>query len=232
MLYRPAMPNRFEIYRNDPRTYDLLISREDYQGAIPKCLNDIRDFKGLDIADIGTGTGRLACLLAPMAKSLLITDNAEPMLNVAAEKLTKAGFSNFRTQVCNFTEIPAEDGSLDAVVEGWALCTTALRSESWEDTLRDSFKEMERVLRKNGTIVLFETLGTGQEKPNAPNERFEVLYKSLVENYGFEHSSIRTDYKFMSLEEKEQLLTFFFDQEMLDAGVKNDSLIYPECTGV
>lgn len=226
------MPDRLAIYRNDPWTYDLLISREDYQENIPKMLKQIHDFSGLDIADIGAGAGRLATLLVPQAHSLLLTDNAGPMLKVAAEKLTKMGFKNFRTHVCNFTEIPTEDESLDAVVEGWALCTTALRSPSWEITLKDSFNEMKRVLRPHGTIVLFETLGTGQEKPSAPNERFAALYQSLEKDHGFEHTWIRTDYKFESLEEKEHLLKFFFDQEMLDAGAKNESLIYPECTGV
>ncbi len=226
------MPNRFEIYRHEPRTYDLLISREDYQGNITKTLAAIRDFHDLDIADIGAGTGRLSSILVSMARSLVLTDSSKPMLTVAEEKLVKLGFTNFRTHICDFIEIPAEDASLDAVVEGWALCSAALRSDSWEGILRDSLKEMERVLRKNGTIVLFETLGTGQEHPVPPNERFAALYDSLRQDHGFEQTSIRTDYAFTSLEEKERLLSFFFDQEMLDAGVKNESLIYPECTGV
>jgi hypothetical protein len=93
-------------------------------------------------------------------------------------------------------------------------------------------REMERVLRPNGTIVLFETLGTGQEHPMPPNERFASLYQALEKEYGFTHTWIRTDYRFGSLEEKERLLTFFFDQSMLDAGVHTKDVIYPECTGV
>ena len=81
------MPDRLAIYRNDPQTYDLLISREDYEGNTPVMLQKIRDFSGLDIADVGAGTGRLAALLAPQARSLLLTDNAAPMLEVAADKL-------------------------------------------------------------------------------------------------------------------------------------------------
>lgn len=226
------MPDRFAIYRDDPWTYDLLISREDYQENIPKALKQIRDFAGLDIADIGAGAGRLAMLLAPEARSLLLTDGAEAMLKVAANKLTKSGFKNFRTHVCDFTEIPAKDKSLDVVVEGWALCSAALRSPLWELTLQNSLREMERVIRPNGTIVLFETLGTGQEQPAPPNKKFDALYRSLEQEHDFKHTWIRTDYKFESLKEKKRLLTFFFDQEMLDVGVHNDDVVYPECTGV
>ena len=135
------MPDRSSIYRNDPQTYDLLISREDYQENIPKMLRSIRDFSGLDVADIGAGAGRLAMLLAKDAKSLLLTDNAEPMLKLAAEKLRRIRYTHFHTEVCDFTKIPVADRSLDVVVEGWALCTTALRSPSWEATLTNSISE-------------------------------------------------------------------------------------------
>jgi len=226
------MPNRFEIYQKDPQIYDLLISREDYQQVIPKTLSSIRDFQDLDVADIGAGTGRLSRLIAPKVHSLILTDSSESMLKIAAMRLKEAGFTNFQTHVCDFTRIPADDSSLDVVVEGWALCTNALRHSSWQEMLRKSFAEMRRVLRDNGTIILFETLGTGQEFPTPPNDWFENLYSVLENEYEFMHTSIRTDYKFLSLEEKNQLLTFFFDTEMLDAGVKNDKLIYPECTGV
>jgi SAM-dependent methyltransferase len=84
MLYRPAMPDRLAIYRNDPRTYDLLISREDHEGNLLKTLQGICDFKEKDIADIGVGTGRLSLLLAPFVRSSVLTDDAGPMLDLAA----------------------------------------------------------------------------------------------------------------------------------------------------
>jgi ubiquinone/menaquinone biosynthesis C-methylase UbiE len=87
--YSSSMPDRLAIYRNDPRTYDLLISREDYEGNIPKILERVCSFSDADVADIGAGTGRLAVFLAPKVRSLVLTDNAGPMLEVGVEKLRK-----------------------------------------------------------------------------------------------------------------------------------------------
>jgi ubiquinone/menaquinone biosynthesis C-methylase UbiE len=123
---------------------------------------------------------------------------------------------------------------MDIVLGGWALCGKALRGgDQWADAVRGALAEVRRVLRPDGTIILIESLGTGQEQPSPPNRRF-AEYFHLLEADGFQRTSIRTDYRFESLEEKEQLLTFFFDKEMLDAGVKvqTDSLVYPECTGI
>ncbi|MDB4978210.1 MAG: class SAM-dependent methyltransferase [Candidatus Peribacteria bacterium] len=226
------MPDRRAIYLNQALQYDELISREDYEENILKTLLEIHDFNGNDIADIGAGTGRLALLLAPFVQSILLTDAAGPMLKVAEERLAAIGFTNFRTEVSDLTSIPAENASLNAVLESWALAGAALRSESWPDTVQKAVKEMERVVKPGGSIILMETLGTGLEEPSPPNEKFAALYESLEKQHGFSHRSIRTDYKFTTAEEKDRLLTFFFDKEMLDAGVHTDSMIYPECTGV
>lgn len=209
----------------------MLISREDHEGNLLKTLQTICDFSGKDIADLGAGTGRLALLLSPFVRSALLTDNAGAMLDVAKERLTTKGFTNFTTHVCDIGTVPADDASFDIVLAGWALISVALRGDPWQDAVKKALNEMQRILRPGGTIILIESMGTGQEQPTPPNQRF-ADYFQLLEDDGFQAQTIRTDYKFTSLEEKEKLLNFFFDKEMLDAGVKNDSLIYPECTGI
>jgi hypothetical protein len=89
---------------------------------------------------------------------------------------------------------------------------------------------MKRVLTATSPIVLFETLGTGYESPVCVPHLAD-FYPWLDEN-GFEHTSIRTDYKFESLEEAEHLARFFFGEEMGDNVVKNHWVVLPECTGV
>lgn len=226
------MPNRSAIYRNDPSTYDLLISREDYAGNLLKALQQIVDFKEKNIADLGAGTGRLSVLLAPFIHSSLLTDDAEAMLKYADQKLQSLHFRNFTTHVCDIGKVPVADQSVDIVLAGWALISKALRGDPWEQAVTDILKEMTRVIRPGGTVMLIESLGTGQENPQPPNDRFADYFRLLEEQEGFQKTTIRTDYKFSSLAEKAKLLTFFFDKEMLDVGTKNDSLIYPECTGI
>ena len=40
-----------EIYRSEAERYDLLVSREDYQGHILPALREIRDLAGLEVAE-------------------------------------------------------------------------------------------------------------------------------------------------------------------------------------
>ncbi len=68
------------IYNEQPDQYDLLISREDYQGNILKNLREITSFEGKDIIDLGAGTGRLSCLLAPFVRSIKAFDISQAML--------------------------------------------------------------------------------------------------------------------------------------------------------
>lgn len=64
-------------------------------------------FKGTDIIDLGAGTGRLTCLVAPDVRSIKAFDISDHMLHVAAEKLRNAGF-------CHWEPIVADHRSLQA----------------------------------------------------------------------------------------------------------------------
>ena len=67
--------------------YELLILREDYQNNIPKEINRIIPVDGLDIVDLGAGTGRLTRFLANKAKRLAACDASHHMLAQAKEVL-------------------------------------------------------------------------------------------------------------------------------------------------
>jgi ubiquinone/menaquinone biosynthesis C-methylase UbiE len=90
--------------------------------------------------------------------------------------------------------------------------------------------EMKRVLKPGGFIVLFESLGTGNDAPI----RLDHLrdFYPWLEEMGFQNKWIRTDYKFESLAEAEELSRFFFGDELGNKVVQNNWTILPECTGV
>ena len=48
-----------KIYQSDADRYEALVAREDYQGNIPRALDQIVNVNGLDVFDLGAGTGRL-----------------------------------------------------------------------------------------------------------------------------------------------------------------------------
>ncbi len=102
--------------------------------------------------------------------------------------------------------------------------------DSWRAELEKWLDEMKRVLRPNSFIVLFESLGTGNELPiRLPH--LEKFYPWLDE-VGFQNKWIRTDYKFKSVQEAEFLSRFFFGDELGDKVKNNNWDILPECTGV
>ncbi|MBK9210178.1 MAG: class I SAM-dependent methyltransferase [Anaerolineales bacterium] len=225
------MPTQEEIYQTEGDKYEALIAREDYQGNILKSLREITTLEDRIVLDLGAGTGRLACLLAPYVSRIRAFDISEEMLRVCREKLSASGLVNWQVDVADHRQLPVDDASADLVVSGWSVAYLAV----WNpDTARVELEkwlgEMKRILRPNSYIVLFESLGTGNESP-IKLEHLKDYYPWLDEA-GFQNKWIRTDYKFESLEEAEYLSRFFFGDELGNKVRDNHWVILPECTGV
>jgi ubiquinone/menaquinone biosynthesis C-methylase UbiE len=220
-----------KIYQSEGDRYEALISREDYQGNIPRAIDEIINVDGLDVLDLGAGTGRLTLLLAPRAKSIRAFDASAEMLRVCRERLIASGLSNWQVDVADHRQLPVQDHSADLVISGWSVSYLAVwNQENGQSELDKWLTEMKRVLRENGKIILFESLGTGNEEP-IRLEHVESTYQWLDAN-GFENKWIRTDYKFNSIEEAIELSRFFFGDELGDKVQRNHWVSLPECTGV
>jgi len=220
-----------KIYESDAERYEALISREDYQQNIPRALDEIINVEGLDVVDLGAGTGRLTMMLAPRARSISSFDISDHMLEVTRSRLTALGLHNWRVDVADHRSVPLADDSVDLVVSGWSVSYLAVwNPDSWRAELEKWLDEMKRILRPNSYIVLFESLGTGNESPiRLPH--LENYYPWLDQT-GFQNKWIRTDYQFESLDEAVELAGFFFGEEMADQVRARGSVTLPECTGV
>ncbi len=151
-------PEHREVYANHADRYELLVSREDYELNIPRKLNQIVNFNSKDVIELGSGTGRLARMLAPVAKSVLALDASPKMLEVAAEKLGEAGLRNWDVAAADNRALPIADRAADVAISGWSIVYLVVWNESaWEDELAKGLDEMRRVLRPGGSIVILET---------------------------------------------------------------------------
>jgi ubiquinone/menaquinone biosynthesis C-methylase UbiE len=225
------MPTQEEIYKTEGDKYEALIAREDYQGNILKALQEIAPLENRFILDLGAGTGRLACLLAPYVAHVHAFDISEEMLRVCRDKFTVSGLSNWQVELADHRKLPVEDASADLAVSGWSVSYLAVWSpDTWREQLETWLAEMKRVLRPGSHIVLFESLGTGNESP-IKLEHLKDFYPWLDE-VGFQNKWIRTDYKFASVAEAEELSRFFFGDELGNKVRDNEWVILPECTGV
>lgn len=220
-----------KIYQSDAERYEALISREDHLGNIPRAVDEIINVEGLDVVDLGAGTGRLTLMLAPRARSISSFDISDHMLEVTRARLKALGLNNWRVEVADHRSVPLADDSVDLVVSGWSVSYLAVwNPDSWRAELEKWLGEIKRILRQSGHIVLFESLGTGNESPiQLPH--LESYYPWLDE-MGFQNKWIRTDYQFESLDEAIELAGFFFGEEMAEKVRSRGSVTLPECTGV
>ena len=186
------MPDHDAIYQSEADRYDRLISREDWEGNLSVAMERVRPADGLDIVELGAGTGRLTRLLVSSARRIVAFDAAAAMLDAAHDRL-------------------AAEGTIDRV----ALHVADHRSASVPPGSAD---------------LIIETLGTGVESP-APPGRLIPYYDALTAA-GFDATSIRTDYRFASVEEAESLARFFFGDTLADRVAAENLTTLPECTGL
>jgi ubiquinone/menaquinone biosynthesis C-methylase UbiE len=117
------------------------------------------------VLDLGAGTGRLTCIIAPKAKSMIATDASAPMLDITERKLKELELPNhlhWKTIVADHRQLPIDDNSVDVIVSGWSICYLASSNHHlWDNNLEEMMQEARRVLRPGGKIIIFETISGG-----------------------------------------------------------------------
>ncbi len=109
----------------------------------PEVARMLGDVRGLQVIDLGCGTGRHALPLAAAGARVTAVDFSEGML---AQARTKAGASDIRFIAHDLAaRLPFEDGAFDRVVCGLVL-------EHMRD-VAGLFAEMRRVCRPDGFVV-------------------------------------------------------------------------------
>ncbi len=68
------------------------------------------------LVDIGTGTGRMLELFAPLAEYALGIDRSSEMLRLARSKLTERGLANAELRQADLYSLPRADASADAAI--------------------------------------------------------------------------------------------------------------------
>ncbi|MHC1784436.1 MAG: class I SAM-dependent methyltransferase [Anaerolineaceae bacterium] len=219
------------IYSRQADLYERLILKEDYQENLPRELKKITSECNLDVVELGAGTGRLTRWLAMYANRITALDLSSHMLAKAASILWPAHRPTVTLAAGDHLHLPVPSSTADLVIAGWSVCyLVSWHPNEWQPLLMQSLDEMKRVLHPRGKIILVETLGTGAETPNPPEKL--IPYYQYLEAAGFQSTWLRTDYRFESMNEAEEITRFFFGDEMLPKIQKLSHPILPECTGI
>jgi ubiquinone/menaquinone biosynthesis C-methylase UbiE len=101
-----------------------------------------------DLLDIGTGTGRMLEVLAPLVGQGLGIDQSREMLAVARVNLERAGLENSAVRLGDMYQLALPDASFDAVVVHQVL--------HYADQPPAVIAEAARILRPNGLLMLVD----------------------------------------------------------------------------
>lgn len=223
-----STPDLNHIYTHEAGRYQELVAREDHEGNLLRAIAQIMPLEGVDVLETGTGTGRVAFLLAPFVRSIRAFDVNAPMLHVARTRMKSMGFDHIEFAVGQHRGLPAEEASADLIISGWSMCYVYVEgAEAWRDELSRILAEFQGFLRPGGKIILIETLGTGCTEP----VRIPALaeYLDHLDDIGFHCTPIRTDYRFDSEEQARELPSFFFGEQITS---ELEGCVLPECTGL
>jgi ubiquinone/menaquinone biosynthesis C-methylase UbiE len=227
------MPDYVDIYSNQSEKYDLFISFEDYKNELLKTIVKIFPLtENMVIADIGSGTGRITYLLEPFVKKIYGIEPNDSMRRIAISKCIRKKIDGIEFLPGGYEQIPLSNSSVDLVIEGWSfMYYYKLTLPNWKDKIKYALMEMKRIQKPGGKIILIETLGTMETEPHV-FEFAAPFYKYLEEEQNFKRINIRTDYKFNNIKDAEELITFFFGEDMGKMVEQRKDIIVPECTGL
>ena len=102
--------------------------------------------------------------------------------------------------------------------------------ENWKQEVDRGIDEAMRLLKPGGRLMLLESFGTGTEQPDPPPHLLDYFDYLVLK--GFESTWFRTDYRFSSIDEADEVSSFFFGEEMSQKIRQNNWLILPECTAL
>ena len=126
------------------------------EGVVEAAVRDIAGETPLHgVLDLGTGTGRMLELLAPLADRAVGIDQSPAMLNVARTRLERAGLRNVQLRQGDIYALPVERDGYDLVIVHQVL--------HYLDDPARAVREAARAVRPGGRLVVVDFAPHGHE---------------------------------------------------------------------
>jgi ubiquinone/menaquinone biosynthesis C-methylase UbiE len=222
-----------EVYRLHAGAYDELVSAEDCEGRLLPALEAICALGGVDVLEVGVGTGRIARLLSRRARRVVGVDREAGMLAVARRRVEEASPPSCALARGDARALPVRSAFARVAIAGWVFGHfRSWMPEDWRAQIASALSEMRRALMPGGTLIVIETLGTGTTEPAAPSAELAEYYRWLEEDHRMARRELRTDYQFPDVETAARVSGFFFGDDFGARVRRNRWNHIPECTGI
>jgi len=221
------------IYLERAEDYDRLVDAEDCDGRLLPAIERVSKLAGADVLEVGCGTGRITRQLVRRGARVVGFDRAEPMLEVARQRLREIGDGGWTLHRADAEDLPVTPSSFDLAVAGWVFGhLRSWRAADWRAAIGRCLDAMHRAVRPGGALIVIETLGTGSERPHAPTPELAEYYAWLETERGFSRAELRTDYLFTDADAAARTMGFFFGPAMAERILQERWTRVPECTGL
>lgn len=220
------------IYAARATDYERMIDAEDADGNLLPLLKRLVDFSGKRVVDLGSGTGRLPRLLHKQAGAGLALDVHTAMLQENRRLQRHNGF-HWPVLQGDLRQLPLADDCADVAIAGWAIghfC--GWYRPAWQKHVVQALREMRRVVRSGGDLLILETLGTGVLSPAPPADDLAHYYELLEHRWGFRRHVVVTDYEFASVSDAVRAMAFFFGESLAREIQRQGWQRVPEWTGL
>ncbi len=108
----------------------------------------LRILPPITVADLGSGEGLIAELLARRCRKVIAVDNSEKMVKFGATKAKKNGLKNLEFRVGDVQQPPIDPGSVDLVILSQAL--------HHAETPSEAIASAHRILKPSGQLLILD----------------------------------------------------------------------------
>jgi ubiquinone/menaquinone biosynthesis C-methylase UbiE len=232
MVYNDCMDHFRDIYASKAAEYQRMIAAEDADGNLPSVLRQIAEWSGAQVLDLGTGTGRFEQIFRNSGARFTGVDLYRAMLLENRAWRDKHG-GDWSLVQADMRALPIHSHSADIVIAGWSIGhLRAWYEQAWQVEIGAILNEMERVVKRDGMLIICETMSTGSLVPQPPTPQLAEYYRWLETHHNFTLEIIPTDYLFNSVEQAAEYSQFFFGDELAGQIRANAWQRLPEWTGI